>query len=253
MRKRLKEKIEDLTPATVKGGIGAGAALAAIAHPEYASLLALTPFIPEWLNTVLPARQYERVVKMNLSLVAKVNRIDLYLLKDKLKDEQFQCLYEKGNYDASKAFTDLRIEAISNILLKGAIDSNDAIMANRCLSVISELDDMELGFLLYFDDLGQPPNVGYQMKIDFAEKWFNIDVKDARDVFSAHSVSVQQCVEKLESYGIFERFIAFRGIREVAFSESRPENKMVERNYSISPFGIELLGFIATPHETQAK
>jgi hypothetical protein len=131
---RVSEKAQETGVAVVKGGLGA--------IPFVGSLLA------ELLGATVPNRRMNRVENMVNLMIAKDSGIDVETLKEKLQDEEFQDLFEKGVYAASKATAEERIRAVSRLMINAADGSIDTRYIEKYLLILESMDDLELIFLI---------------------------------------------------------------------------------------------------------
>jgi hypothetical protein len=193
MNNTAKDKAQEVTLATIKGGI---------------SLIpGIGPIAAEVLGTYIPNRRMERVEKPEY-------------IQERMKEDDFINLFEQAAYDAAKSKEENRLRAIGKILSSGVNINAKIAQAEKYLSIIRDLDDLDLLLLCSIEEKNHRKiierNVIYEDPYDsdysFSECvsqaliWNGTPDINDEDVESEMSGIVEHSIFKLKSFGlVFER------------------------------------------------
>jgi hypothetical protein len=206
MNNMTKDKAQEVTVATIKGGI---------------SLIpGIGPIAAEVLGTYIPNRRMERVEKMLCEFAIHVSGHKPEYIQERMKEDDFINLFEQAAYDAAKSKEENRLRAIGKILSSGVNINAKIAQAEKYLSIIRDLDDLDLLLLCSIEEKNNrnilERNVIFEDPYDsdysFSECvsqaliWNGTPDINDEDVESEMSGMVEHSIFKLKSFGlVFER------------------------------------------------
>lgn len=141
-----KDDKRDARLALLKGGIGVATAIAGLVAP---AVPFIAPILQEAIGARIPDYRRQRVENLLLALTANINNLDATWVAQRFQSPEFNGLLEEGCLQAQKAISDERIRYIASLLTKCLSDEElDHITAQRMMAVLSELNDVEVLFLI---------------------------------------------------------------------------------------------------------
>jgi len=109
------------------------------------------PYLAELIGILVPNQRIDRVTTFLKLFYEKFEEqnIEIDILKEKMKDENFINLFDDISWQAAKSISNERKEYLASILINGLTDNKiDEIQKNIFLNIISELNDIEI-LILY--------------------------------------------------------------------------------------------------------
>jgi len=111
----------------------------------------LGPYFAEIIGMLVPNQRVDRITTFLKLFYKKFEEqnIELEILKEKMKNENFINLFDDISWQAAKSTSNERKEYLASILINGLTDDKiDEIQKNIFLNIISELNDIEI-LILY--------------------------------------------------------------------------------------------------------
>ena len=149
---------EEAATAIVKVGIGTAGAIIAAHNPVAAAVVApfVASLVAEFYGVVVPKSWRERQKRLEQAISGKAATLPdekAALLESRVReaegDPAVSGILEEGFWAAGRAGTQQRIEYIAAVLVHGiSQDDADNLLAKRILSLLDELDDVEILIML---------------------------------------------------------------------------------------------------------
>jgi len=115
------------------------------------------PILAEILGIVIPNRRMERILTTLTLFGQKLEEMDSTVRDTQMQTETFTDLLEEGMWQAARAITDERKEAIAALLANSLKDNElSDLQKKRLLLLLSEVNDAEIVILKYYSLSNSP-------------------------------------------------------------------------------------------------
>lgn len=157
-----KEKALEILLALAKGGI---------------SFFPGGGLVTEVCGVLMPDKQEERIMRMLIHLREKIEDMEKSKVQERLREPEVQELFHDCNYEAARTSAKDKLKAIANILASGISSNSNTFRARQFLSLLNQLDEIDLIILLAINNIAKSPDAPKQKGFNSSVPHFKVSAK----------------------------------------------------------------------------
>jgi hypothetical protein len=122
------------------------------------------PMLAEIVGNLIPNQRFERLKEFCIKIETRLTNVEQTILQAKMKLTEVIDLLEDSFLAASRALSDERLCYIANLLVEGIKGKKEEIIRfKKLLSILSNLNDIEVLWLYYYERLSKSDKTFYKL------------------------------------------------------------------------------------------